>query len=72
MRGGYLRFQAQYLRRLRLPRWCDVPEELRTALITAAETRDFDACNSATAALYKLTLIERQALTETLGDAHAA
>ena len=25
MRGGYLRFQAQYLRRLRVPHWRDVP-----------------------------------------------
>ena len=32
MRGGYLRFQAQYLRRLRLPRWRDVPASLRPSL----------------------------------------
>ena len=25
MRGGYLRFQAQYLRRIRIPHWDDVP-----------------------------------------------
>ena len=26
MRGGYLRFQAQYLRRIHIPHWKDVPE----------------------------------------------
>ena len=32
MRGGYLRFQAQYLRRIRLPYWQDVDEKLKNAL----------------------------------------
>lgn len=32
MRGGYLRFQAQYLRRLRLPRWDDLSAARRSAL----------------------------------------
>jgi hypothetical protein len=32
MRGGYLRFQAQYLRRIRLPRWEEVPVATRAAL----------------------------------------
>ena len=62
MRGGYLRFQAQYLRRLRVPHWRDVPKPLRAALIKAAKSRDADACNDAAAALYKLTPIERLAL----------
>jgi len=31
MRGGFLRFQAQYLRRIRLPQWRDVPDGLRWA-----------------------------------------
>lgn len=62
MRGGYLRFQAQYLRRLRLPLWRDVPKALRAELIRAAKSRDLIACSDATAALYKLTDIERLAL----------
>lgn len=37
MAGGFLRFQAQYLRRLRLPRWKDVPETLRRQLADAAD-----------------------------------
>ena len=41
MRGGYLRFQAQYLRRIRLPRWSDVAPSVRTALVEAAEKGTF-------------------------------
>lgn len=39
MAGGFLRFQAQYLRRIRAPRWEQVPEGLRTELIAASEAR---------------------------------
>lgn len=62
MRGGYLRFQAQYLRRIRIPFWPDVPEPLRRELIQAANLRDLDACNSAAFRLYKLNQEERSAL----------
>lgn len=40
MSGGFLRFQAQYLRRIRLPRWVDVPDAQRTALAAVATERD--------------------------------
>ena len=62
MRGGYLRFQAQYLRRIRLPHWSDVPAKMRTNLIGAAERKDKAACNAAVFALYGLTKEERAAL----------
>jgi len=55
MRGGYLRFQAQYLRRIRLPRWQDVAEETRIALRNAAASGDVIACNAAVCALYQFT-----------------
>lgn len=55
MRGGYLRFQAQYLRRIRLPRWKDVPETIRAALVEAARAEDVEACNGAVFELYRLT-----------------
>ncbi|WP_245573702.1 TaqI-like C-terminal specificity domain-containing protein [Curvibacter lanceolatus] len=55
MRGGFLRFQAQYLRRIRIPRWADVSEELRASLIRAAEVLDLSECNAAAAKLYKLS-----------------
>ncbi|MFN3076425.1 MAG: Eco57I restriction-modification methylase domain-containing protein [Alphaproteobacteria bacterium] len=72
MRGGYLRFQAQYLRRLRLPNWQNVPAELRAELARAAEARDFMACNAAVVELYRLTPLERQALAPTPEAANVA
>ena len=62
MRGGFLRFQAQYLRRIRLPQWRDVPDVLREELRDAAIRRDLDACNRAAFSLYGLTLDECAAL----------
>ncbi len=62
MRGGYLRFQAQYLRRLRLPLWHDVPHPVQAALARAGTARDIAACNTATAFLYGLTDGERATL----------
>lgn len=62
MRGGYLRFQAQYLRRIRVPHWTDVSPAMRATLIAAAEVRDTEACNRAVFQLYGLTREERSAL----------
>ncbi|ENO6478981.1 Eco57I restriction-modification methylase domain-containing protein [Enterobacter hormaechei] len=62
MRGGFLRFQAQYLRRIRIPRWADVPEPLRRELAEAAIKRDVQACNRAVFRLYGLSREERSAL----------
>lgn len=60
MRGDFLRFQAQYLRRIRLPPWPDVPRETVEALRAAAG--DADACNDAVSRLYGLSADERMAL----------
>ena len=62
MRGGFLRFQAQYLRRIRLPQWDGVPLALRARLAAAAVALDIAACNAAVADLYSLTAPERAAL----------
>ena len=62
MRGGFLRFQAQYLRRIRIPRWLDVPEPLRVELAAAAVGRDVQACNQAVFNLYRLSAEERSVL----------
>lgn len=62
MRGGFLRFQAQYLRRIRIPRWVDVPMPLRLELAEAAIKRDVQACNRATFELYGLSCEEKSAL----------
>lgn len=63
MRGGYLRFQAQYLRRIRIPHWCDVPPGLQQRLIRAARSGDQDECNEAVAVLYGLSADECDLLT---------
>jgi hypothetical protein len=62
MRGGYLRFQAQYLRRIRVPQWSGVSDRLQNALISAAEDRDVEAANRAVCELYGLSQEERAAL----------
>lgn len=62
MRGGFLRFQAQYLRRIRLPHWADVSEPLRCELTEAAINWDVQACNQAIFKLYDLSYEEQSAL----------
>jgi PAS domain-containing protein len=59
MRGGYLRFQAQYLRRIRVPHWRDVPAATRKHLIDAGKRGDQEACNDAVCELFGLSLSER-------------
>jgi hypothetical protein len=65
MRGGYLRFQAQYLRRIRVPRWEDVPKKLRAALHEAGVRQDAKAANAATAALYGVPEEQLISISET-------
>lgn len=62
MRGGYLRFQAQYLRRIHIPFWEDVNETLRKELIEAAIMRDLQACDQAAFRLYELSQDEKSAI----------
>ena len=62
MHGGFLRFQAQYLRRIRVPHWREVPDGIKQALIEAAERGGRAACNRAVFKLYGLTATERAAL----------
>jgi TaqI-like C-terminal specificity domain/Eco57I restriction-modification methylase len=63
MRGGFLRFQAQYLRRIRLPRWAGISEEMRRKLQLAALSQDIETCNQCVAHIYRLSVEE----TSTLG-----
>ena len=58
MRGGFLRFQAQYLRRIRLPRWATVSDAMRARLASAAASLDLADCDAAACELYGLTLDE--------------
>jgi hypothetical protein len=55
MRGDFLRYQAQYLRRLRLPAWREVPEALRSKLTLAGLNGDIFQADSAARELYGLT-----------------
>jgi hypothetical protein len=62
MQGGFLRFQAQYLRRIRIPYWSQVPESLKQDLLAAAQRKDLPACTRAVFRLYGLSHSEREAL----------
>jgi hypothetical protein len=62
MRGGYLRFQAQYLRKICLPRWEEVTPEIRMNLLRASEKNDALSCNQAVGALYGLSTHEMHLL----------
>ena len=55
MRGGYLRFQAQYLRKIRVPHWRDVSPDLRAKLARFAETDDRHLLNEVVSELYGLS-----------------
>lgn len=59
MHGNCLRFQAQYLRRIRLPYWKDVPKDVRNELKKAGRNDNPIARDEAVCALYSLTPAER-------------
>ena len=55
MRGGYLRFQAQYLRRIRLPPPDALPASLAKSIRTAFRRRDFKKLDQLALKAYGLT-----------------
>lgn len=55
MRGGFLRFQAQYLRRIRIPRWSSLSEPMKMALADAAVSRNTATCDEVVCRLFGLT-----------------
>ena len=55
LRGNFLRFQAQYLRRIRLPLWNTIKEGLQEHLHAAACSASNDVKDDAVRELYKLT-----------------
>jgi adenine-specific DNA-methyltransferase len=55
MRGGTLRFQAQYLRRIRVPDPADLPEDLQHRLRQAFRARDATAATAAAVEAYEIT-----------------
>jgi hypothetical protein len=64
MRGGYLRFQAQYLRRIRVPNPETIPADTQKELIGAFRNRDRDRATDLALMLYQ---INRTELETTLG-----
>lgn len=62
MAGGFLRFQAQYLRRIRIPLWNSIPRNIQKKLIAVGKRQDRQAANQTVFQLYRLTPEERKAL----------
>jgi len=54
MKGGFLRFQAQYIRRIRIPFWPDVSVRIREQLVSSAEA-PLEICNKLVFELYNLS-----------------
>lgn len=57
MNGGYLRFQAQYLRRIRVPRPGEIGKEQARALSEAFDQRDVEAATAAALDVYGIERI---------------
>lgn len=57
MRGGYLRFQAQYLRRIRVPKPGSLPERLCDSIRDAFRNRDFKRLDDLAVEAYGLSCL---------------
>jgi hypothetical protein len=64
MRGGYLRFQAQNIRRIRLPCFTDISAEQRAQLRQAAMQPDPGVCDQVVFDLYHMSEAERRLLLQ--------
>lgn len=62
MAGGHLRFQAQYLRRIRLPAWDGIDSSLRAALLDVVHADDRPRCRDLVHDIYGLSAAERTLL----------
>ncbi len=59
MRGGYLRFQAQYLRRIRVPDPRNISPKLAETLRQAFDTQDFELATRAAMEAYQIDTIPK-------------
>jgi hypothetical protein len=57
MRGGYLRFQAQYLRRIRVPRPQDISDDQASVLRKAFRERDIRLATEMALRLYDISFL---------------
>lgn len=60
MRGGYLRFQAQYLRRIRVPNPQDISEAQAAALVDAFRRRDVQLATRIALDIYRIDNLPRE------------
>ena len=67
MRGDYLRFQAQYLRKIRIPSWRDVSERSKRSLALYSGTQDRHALNEIVSELYGLSSAELELIEGSVG-----
>ena len=56
---GFLRFQAQHLRKLRLPNWDSLNPNLQQRLVRAGKHNDMNSFNELTCVVYQLTQAEK-------------
>lgn len=64
MAGGFLRFQAQYLRRIRVPHWHQVDDPMRERLIAASSTRSQGDIDMPVFELYGVNAMEALRIRE--------
>ena len=62
MRGGYLRFQAQYLRRIRVPQPEEISPEQARQLVAAFRTRDRDLASGTAREVYQVDALDLEGI----------
>jgi hypothetical protein len=65
MRGGYLRFQAQYLRRIRVPDPATLPATLKNEVRRAFQNRDFKTLDTLALQAYGLDVLPEFSFVDT-------
>ncbi len=64
MAGGFLRFQAQYLRRIRCPKWQDISDNDRARLVDVSKDPSQDVVDSVVLPLYRLNCKQQQTVQD--------
>ncbi len=70
MANGFLRFQAQYIRRIRVPEWATVTVSQRRALTSAVASLDQDSIDAAVFDLYGISSRDRSTLLQFRKSTH--
>lgn len=60
--NGYIRYQAQHLRKLRLPSWSSIDKDLKDRIISAGKDNNIEYYTSLTYEVYKLSEKEKMLL----------